>query len=281
MKDLFRKALVTNLKIRQWSANKYDRKVSEEIEKHHNATNAGRYNKTLIADKELKEIQKIANSARTFVYEQTLPWGDNGDRLLPSTNYLEFVSAFGTYISQFEHAVKNFIREYPALKDEARRRLNGMFKETDYPSIPLMEKKFSIEVSHLPVSKVDDFYLELGEEDVEALRQQIENEFQSRIYQTTKHIWTKIKETVGHMVEKLSDEEAVFKNSLVENIRELVDVLPRLNFTNDPDISLAIHQMNDLLVDPDLLRNNVSVRFEKATEAKAILDKVNDFLGIE
>jgi hypothetical protein len=281
MKDLFRKALVTNLKIRQWSANKYDKKVSEEIEKHHNAKNAGRFNKILIADKELKEIQKIANSARAFVYDQTLPWGDNGDRLLPSSNYLEFVGAFSAYKSQFDYAVKSFIREYPALKDEAKLRLNGMFKEGDYPIVPLMERKFSMELSHMPVSKIDDFYLELGEEDVESLRQQIKGEFESRIAQTTRHIWTKIKETVGHMAEKLSDEDAVFKNSLVENIRELVEVLPRLNFTGDAEISDAIQNMKVLLVDPDLLRTNKSVRYEKAKEAKAIMDKVTDFLGMD
>ncbi|GEP97684.1 hypothetical protein [Chitinophaga cymbidii] len=277
MKNLSERALLVNLTISQWGARKYDKSVSREIEKEHNAHNAGRYNKILIAENELSEIQKIASGARSFLYDNTLPWGDNGDRLLPSTNYFEFVNQFRAFKSSFEVAASNFISQYPVLKEDARRRLNGMFRETDYPAAAVIRSKFNIEITFLPIPDSTDFRLQINEEEVSHLRTQIETEINSRITHATKNIWTRIKDAVGHMVEKLSVKDAVFRDTLVTNIQELVDILPRLNFTNDKDITAVIDSMKTLLIHPDALRKNATIRNQKAEEAKAILDKINDF----
>lgn len=279
MKNLSEKALLVNLTISQWGARKYDKSVSREIEKEHNAHNAGRYNKILIAENELSEIQKIASAARSFLYSNTLPWGDNGDRLLPSTNYFEFVNQFRAFKSGFEVAASNFISQYPVLKEDARQRLNGMFRETDYPPAAIIRSKFNIEVTFLPIPDSTDFRLQISEEEVSHLRTQIETEINSRITLATKNIWTRIKEAVGHMVEKLSVKDAVFRDTLVTNIQELVDILPRLNFTNDKEITAVIDNMKTLLIHPDTLRKNATIRNQKAEEAKAILDKINDFFS--
>jgi hypothetical protein len=278
MKNLSEKALLVNLKISQWSGHKYDKNISKKIEKQHNAHNAGRFNKNLIADAEIKEIQKIANSARTFLYGKTLPWGDNGDRLLPSNTYLDFVNEFRDFKVQFDAAASEFIRQYPALKEEARNRLNGMFLEDDYPSLSKIKTKFNIDVSFMPISDTDDFRVKIDDDEVSNLKNQIELEINSRITQATKSMWTRMKEAVAHMVEKLSDKDAIFRDSLVSNIRELIDVLPRLNFTEDEDIKDMLDTMKSLLVDPESLRTSRHLRNAKAEEAKAILNKISDFL---
>lgn len=279
MKNLSEKGLLVNLKISQWTGRKYDKKVTQQIEKDHNARNAGQFNKILIAEDELKKIQSISKSLRTFLHENTLPWGDNGDRLLPATNYFEFINASREFKNKFEKAVTVFIGEYPALKEGAKHRLNGMFREGDYPTVAKMQTKFNIEISYMPISDTKDFRVEVGAEEVNKLRTLIESEINNRIMGTMKDIWMRIHETVGHMVEKLSDKDAKFKNSLVENIYDLIDVLPRLNFTNDRNINDTINTMKNLLVDPEALRTNTNLRDTKAKEAKAILDKVSDFLG--
>ena len=278
MKNLSEKALLVNLTISQWTGKKEDKGISRQIEREHNAHNAGKFNKILIAENELKKIQSVSNAARSFLKENTLPWGDNGDRLLPSTNYFEFVSAYRKHKDDFILAVDNFIQQYPSLKIEAKRRLNGMFREADYPTTNIMKSKFSIDISFMPISDIKDFRLEIDAEEVQNLRSQIESEFNHRISQSVNDMWLRIKEVVGHVVDKLSEKDPIFRNTLIENIRELIDILPRLNFTNNPDINSTIHSMKALLVDPDSLRNNAQLRSEKAKEAKAILDKISDFL---
>jgi Protein of unknown function (DUF3150) len=279
MKNLSEKALLVNLKISQWSGRKYDRAISKKIEKDHNARNAGRYNKNLLGEGELNEIQKISSSARSYLYDNTLPWGDNGDRLLPATNYFQFITDFKDYKAQFDSAVVNFVVHYPELKEDAKRRLNGMFVENDYPSPTMIKDKFNVTISFMPISETDDFRLKVDVDEVNKLKDQIAQEINSRITQATKSIWTRIKETVGHMVEKLSDKDAKFHNTLVTNIQELIEVLPRLNFTGNNDINDTIESMKTLLIDPDHLRTSFTLRNRKASEAKEILDKVQDFLG--
>src|SRR6185503_3495137 len=85
------KGLLVNITISQWSARKYDKKVTQAIEDAHNATNAGNFNKLLLdANSGLNKITNLSNQIRIFLHEMTLPWADNGDRLLPSENYLDF-----------------------------------------------------------------------------------------------------------------------------------------------------------------------------------------------
>jgi hypothetical protein len=273
------KALLVNLDIRQWTAHKHDKNISRKIEEEHNATEAGRYNKVLIKKESLKEIQSIASAAREFLYKKTLPWGDNGDRVLPSVNYFDFIAEYNGYKTKYDTAADNFINNYPNLMNEARLRLNGMFEESDYPNVGTLRTRFGMDINFMAIPDSKDFRLQLEEDEVNALRTSIEQQINSRITQATKNIYYRIKEAVGHMVERLSDKEAVFRNTLVENIRELVETLPRLNFTGDPDVNELVNNMRGLLVKPETLRNSSIYRAAKAEEAKAILDKVSAFLG--
>lgn len=273
------KALLVNLDISQWTAHKHDKAVSKKIEEEHNTTKAGRYNKILIDRESIKELQQIAQAARTFLYAHTLPWGDNGDRVLPSANYFEFIGEYKEFKTKYETAVVNFVNQYPQLVNEARRRLNGMFQEADYPSVTAIRAKFNMEIKFMSIPDSSDFRIQLEQDEVDALRNNIEREINARIVQATRNMYTRIKEAVGHMAERLSTNEAVFRNTLVSNISDLVAVLPRLNFTDDPEINELVVSMKTLLVEPDTLRKNTILREQKALEAQAIFNKVSAFLG--
>ena len=130
----------------------------------------------------------------------------------------------------------------------------------------------------MPISDTADFRLRVDEEEVTNLKFRIEQEISSRITQATKNIWARLKEAVGHMVDKLSDKDAIFRDSLVTNIRELIEILPRLNFTDDVDINNMLEHMKTLVVDPETLRTSERIRNKKAEEAKVILNKISDFL---
>src|ERR1019366_6705120 len=91
------RAMLTTLRIRQWSARKLDRKVTDEINSaHHASADAGRYNKSLVAKDSLAKIQTVANGARDFLYSQTSPWGDDGPRIPSAKQYLHFTAGLAT-----------------------------------------------------------------------------------------------------------------------------------------------------------------------------------------
>ena len=71
---------------------------------------------------------------------------------------------------------------------------------------------------------------------------------------------------------RLSIPDAIFKDSLIDNARDLCTVLNALNITDDPkitEIKDAIER--HLLVDPNVLRNNSVYRSSVANKAQGIL----------
>jgi hypothetical protein len=78
-------------------ARKHDKDASEEIATRHGAqSDAGRYHKILLPKAALAEIQKIVSEARQEHYFMTLPWDDNGYRVLPAAVYMDHVEKMRT-----------------------------------------------------------------------------------------------------------------------------------------------------------------------------------------
>jgi len=66
----------------------------------------------------------------------------------------------------------------------------------------------------------------------------------------------------------------------VENAREICDMLPRLNFNDDPNLEAMRRQVEaSLIKHPDALRNDPILRRDTAADAKAIMDKMSIFMG--
>ena len=85
------------------------------------------------------------------------------------------------------------------------------------------------------------------------------------------------------MMEKLQDKEGIFRDSLVTNIRDLCELIPRLNFTDDARLEeLRTQAEKDLAAyDPEDLRKNQFARMETADAAADLLAKMAGYTGIE
>jgi hypothetical protein len=88
------RAMLAAVHISIWTAVKHDRKISRDVASQHGAhRDAGRYNKQLLrgADK-LDELRTLAGQIRQYFYRITLPWSDEGFRLLPSNFYFDLMA---------------------------------------------------------------------------------------------------------------------------------------------------------------------------------------------
>lgn len=266
-------AMIATYSVSQWTARKLDKKITEEVRTTHSASDdAGRYNKLLVAKEHTEAISKTANKARVFHYENTLPWGDQGERLLPTNNYFEYIGEMGKLKSEFDSAVSDFLSNYDRVIAEAKIRLNGMFRESDYPTRLEIEHKFGFRTSFMPVPD-SDFRVGLADSEVDKLRADVEQEITNRISAAKAEIWARIKNQLSRMKERLTDNEAIFRDSLFENLGDLLDVLPRLNVTNDAEVNDVCREMKSLMVAPELVRSNPRLRLEKAQEVTALMNK--------
>lgn len=272
-------SLIVSLSVSQWTGRKLDKKITDEVNTSHNASDdAGRYNKLLVAKEHTEAISKLAGQARTFHYDNTLPWGDNNERLLPTKNYFTYVQKMAELKAEFEQAISEFFANYDKVIADARVRLNGMFRESDYPTKGDISSKFGFRTTFMPVPN-NDIRVGLVTGEVDKLKLAIESEINNRLADAVKDIWARIKTQVGHMRDKLADEKGIFRDSLFENLNDLVQLLPCLNVTNDINIAKVCNDLKGLMEDPAAVRNNAGLRATKADEADAILNKFSSFFN--
>jgi len=68
---------------------------------------------------------------------------------------------------------------------------------------------------------------------------------------------------------------------MVDNAREICALLPRLNFTDDPNLESMRQEVEaSLIKHPDALRNDPDLRRDTAAQAKQIMDKMSVFMGV-
>lgn len=273
------KALIVNVNISQWSGRKHDKKITREVEETHNAEQgeAGRFNKMLTSKEFLAGTSKAASAARQFLYEKTLPWSDNGDRLLTTEMYFDFIKEFSIYIETFNKEVD---KAEQALESEIEKRkiqLNGMFNAADYPRREEFKSKFNLRVTFMPIPEISDFRIDLSQTEVNVLTKNIENEMNNRLTAAVSSTWERIKEQLTKMKETLSTQDKIFRDSLFNNLADLISILPKLNVTNDANINQICADMETLLVSPEAVRTNSNLRNEKAIEVQNLLNKFDSF----
>jgi hypothetical protein len=80
------------------------------------------------------------------------------------------------------------------------------------------------------------------------------------------------------MRERLNEADAVFRDSLFENILSLVELLPRLNVAGDANITAVCNDLKSIYCDPENVRKDKKLRADKAKEVEAMLSKIDSFL---
>lgn len=234
--DLGSRACLVSLSLSQWTARKLDKQATQHVANHYgNATSAGNYSKKLMpADAQsYLAIATAATEARSYHYANTLPWKDDGARVLPADNFMAYAEGMRSFRAKFEKAVAEFLYEYPRLVEESRVILNGLWKEQDFPSVSQLAKKFRFETGTLPFPTAADFRVDLAGGAADAVRAEIERDVRRAAEEAMGDAWDRLREALGKMQERLAQPDAIFRDTLFDNLAELCDILPRLNLLGD------------------------------------------------
>ena len=276
------KALLVQLKISRWSANRIDKQISRDVAvQHQTSLAAGWYRKNLLPhSREYESITSAESAIRTYHYDNTLPWMDGGVRILPSRNFMAYSDTMRKLQEAYKKTVESFLAAYPALVSKAQRDLNGMFKPSDYPVPENLEKHFNTQISILPVPTVEDFRVQLSAEQTQWVQEQAQAQIKESIQGAVADLWTRIRDVLQRMVERLSEPDAIFRDSLIQNVKDLTHSLDVLNLTDDPSIAEVRKEIMALTRHgAETLRNNKTVRHQVAVNADSILKKMSAYMG--
>ncbi len=276
------RALLVSLSISQWTARKLDKRATKEVADNNRAsTSAGRYNKSLLPLNDmLANVHQKTGVIREKFAKNTLPWGVDGTRILPSANYLQFMQDFRKEKAEWQYLVQTFLDNYEYLVAEAKRWLGDLYDEKDYPSKQAIENKFSMDMGIFPVPS-NDFRVELSSDELTRIQEDLEARMTTVQQEAMNDCWHRLYKHVEHIAEKLSDPKNIFRDSMVENARETCDLLTRLNVADDPNLEAMRQQVEAKLLGhhPDTLRNDPDVRQDAAEEARKIMDLMGSFMG--
>lgn len=277
-------AMLVELNISSWTARKLDRRVSDEVDATKaTRARAGNYNKNLLAGTQvLDSIIKYAAQARAWHNRQTIPWSDNGLRLLPMPLFLDYKAQLNTLEQNYNKLVDNFIEAYPNLVSAAAFNLGDLFDRDEYPDAEVVRRKFGFAYYFTPVPMAGDFRVDTSEAALQELKEHYENQYNSRLENAMQDVWQRMFDCLTHMKDRLTDEvvagdvkKKIFRDSLIENAMELINIMPALNLTNDPKLTQATQDLKQALlgVDVKTLRDNGTVRQDVRMQVEEILGK--------
>ena len=276
------RALLVSLRIRMWTARKLDRKETAELAAKHGITEGiARVNKSLLPNApKLEELATASASLRNFYYENTLPWAVDGSQMLPAKRYMWFAQEARQKLEAWHRVKDAFVREYPTYRIQAASALNGLFKDDDYPHPDFVAEKFGADVRFFPMPDARDFRVELADEEMQRMAHDLEITAKEALAESTRNCWQRLHVVVSRAVGRLSQPDAIFRDSLVENAKELCGLLTDLNLGDDPNLEAMRREVERTLAcqAPDTLRNVPSVRQEVADKMSEIERKMKAFM---
>ena len=277
------KALLVSLSVSQWTAKKLDKKASAAVAKMNNAdSRSGNYNKSLLPTCEtLGRVHKETTEIRKSFYANTLPWGIDGTFILPSGNYLSFMTEYRSKKGYWDGLVQSFFTEYDYAKLDAQRLLGSMYNPKDYPSYDHLKRKFGMDMAVLPVPASGDFRVELIGDEFDSIKADIEQRVARSSQAAIKDVWQRLFDKVSWLHGRLADPKTTFQDETYKDACDLVKMLTRLNFTDDPELENMRREAEAKLFDvhPQALRNDPVLRTDTADKAKEIMDKMSVFMG--
>ena len=278
------KAMLVSFTGRCWSARKYDKRVTRKVENIYDTSDSGRWNKVLIQLDKLKVITKLISEFRRFHYEMTVPWGKNS-ALIPSEHIMKYSEKEREFKEEFNRLSKEFIDSFPQLKENAKASLNEMYRESDYPSVETLRDKFEFTTFLQPIGTIDDIRVNLQADELVRIKEEYAKLEQETLANGMKKVWERAHEAVKHVVNKLVEYnpdnkgQSSFRDTLITNVIDLVELLPALNIVNDPNLEDMRRELEQKIctIQPPNLRNDAQLRNDTVEVAKDLMNRMDGF----
>ncbi len=262
-------AMLCELSISTWTGRKKDKRASEQVTSDNNASaGVANVSKKLLADcAELVAIQKLTANIRNMHYGMTMPWSDTGLRLLPTAQYFKYHEQMTAMQHEYESLVDTFLRDYDNEIINAQLKLGDLFDPYEYPTAESLRAKFGFRLSYIPLPDAGDFRIDVGNEATEQIRTEYQSYYSRQLESAMNDVWHRAYEALSRMSERLDytdDSKKIFRDTLVSNVTDMVELLNVCNVTGDSQMSAMANKLDEALrgITPDALREDQMLRAE-------------------
>jgi hypothetical protein len=274
------RAMLVNFTMSTWTGRVKDRQVTNEVTINKNADNdCGAWWTYLIPKSVMKELNNAAMACRLVHYKWTLPWQDGGCRILPAAAFLDYSKSMRDASNKFYKIIDNFIKvEYPEIVKNAEKRL-GRLMVQKLPDTETIREKFSVSHTIFPLPDANDFRVDIADVDVNAMREEMNNNIQSTLNTAMASVWDQLNTLVGKIESTLKEPDKIFRDTLISNLSDFCMLIPKLNVTEDKKLEKfrkeAVEKLASLK--PSNLREDKLARKNANITAKELLNKLKDY----
>jgi hypothetical protein len=108
-----------------------------------------------------------------------------------------------------------------------------------------------------------------------------EDILQARVTKAMAGLYEKLMKPLEHFADKMGDAECIFRDTTVSNLKDIVAMLPELNFADDPNLTRLGEKIAKSLVPYTAkdLRDKPIVRAAVASEACEILESMRGYMN--
>lgn len=284
MPNISERAMLTSVRMKLWAGERIDRATTDEITNAKRAeADAAKVVKRLVPSAYIKPLRSQAERIRHTWHQNTLPWRNDGARILATAGFTDFMDKMQAPISRYNELADKFAEQYPVLLTGASMRLGDFFDLSDYPAPDSVRSLFSVEVDFEPIA-ANDWRVELDEDQMRYLRSKVSDQLNDGLATAMQDLVDRVREVVERLHDRCEaygqDENARgLRTEVVDSVAKLADTIPKLNVTGDPAIEAIAATLKDRLTrySAEELRATPALRTTVVTEARSILDTLSEY----
>lgn len=247
MENMFEKGCLVQLSASVWRA---ARKVNiEQLSDMDVSRDWLSTTKKLVDPDSLKPLNKVVNTARSYLTGVTLPFPLHGMAFIPKEMISRVDASLETYKSEFNEAIATFLAKYDQLREVAMVHLGDLFSAFDYPVD--VRKKFCFVwrfvILDVPngnsgilapevYEREKEKFVRTMEEARELAVQSLREEFSGMVQRITERF------SNGHDVKP-----KVFKNGTVHNFYEYFETFKERNIFKDDQLAELVERAQEIL----------------------------------
>jgi hypothetical protein len=285
--SLHDKAILVSLSTAKYGLNRHDDNEAAAVAQRHGADSKsiGVTKRLLQGNAAFDAVRKFDSALHVWNRAQTLPWDDDGTRMLPTLQYDAYMTYVRSARASREALVAAFLADYDAFVQRDRGTLGTMFNSADYADRPTVRDRFAFKLDVQPVPDGKDFRVAVCKADMIDLQKNVDARLREAEDKARLDLFHRLAAPLLEIANKLGDGDKARSlrttGPLVENLREILDLIPRLNITGDTKImefhAAAIDRLAHIT--PETMKENDLVRSVAARQAQSILDEMSDFMG--
>lgn len=212
---------------------------------------------------EYRAVAAVRSAAKRYWKENTLPYPEDGVRLLMSENLQSFEARMIEFRQELSAAVDGLEAVYTEFKREARRRLGRLYNELDYPETlaDVFACKFDF-----PSLSANPMLLDIAPDIYEREAARVSARFTEAVELAETAFLSELAAMVQRITETLTGAEdgrpKIFRDSLIDNFTEFFNRFRRLSIGSSEQLTALVDQAQSAIrgIEPQSLRTSAELR---------------------